>query len=120
MGQSCEDRQLLHSSQSVPFGSVLQLRCLSLAAVTKYESHTPVGSAIRPGMPKPSRVFLFLFSSRICHRPFLSSAENIHFFKFPFSTFSALPHFPCSAVVSCKLIASWRKSDLVSGPVLFF
>src|SRR5439155_8487026 len=44
MGHSWEDRQLHLSSQSVPFGSVLQLRCLYLAAVTKYESHTPVGS----------------------------------------------------------------------------
>src|SRR5439155_19325033 len=93
MGHSWEDRQLHLSSQSVPFGSVLQLRCLYLAAVTKYESHTPVGSAIRPGMPKPSRVFLFLFSSSICHRTFLSSASNIHFFKFPFSTFSGQDHF---------------------------
>src|SRR5947209_7728949 len=33
---------------------------------------------------------------------------------------ASLPHFPCSAVVSCKLIASWRKGDVVSGSVLFF
>jgi hypothetical protein len=43
-------------------------------------------------MQKPSRLCYFLFSSRICHRPFLSSAENIYFFTFPFSTFSGQDH----------------------------